>query len=153
MKQLLDQKQKPRGIVLGIVENIFLPGRLFGRLRFERRPKIAGCHAVKPVRLLAETLAQSAWRQGQQAADGFDAELEQHIAERGLDVQAVEWHFARGDVFLGAIAKDRDSLSRLGDGIAAEARETDSEIGGESARTQIAVHGVSPLLWRTVKML
>ena len=56
-------------------------------------------------------------------------------------------------VFLGGIAKDRDPLFRFGDGIAAEAREADGKIGGESARAQILVYGVGPFLRRGVEML
>ena len=107
MKQLLDEKQQPRSVALGIVEKIFLPGRLFGRARFERRPEIAGGHAIKPMRFLAEALAQPARRQRQQTADGFDAELEQRIAKLGLDVQAIERHIARRVALFGGIAKNR----------------------------------------------
>ena len=83
----------------------FLPRRLFGRARFERRPEIAGGHAVKPMRLLAEALAQSARRQRQQAADGFDAELEKRIAKLGLDVQTIERHGAAPRCFSSAASR------------------------------------------------
>ena len=48
--------------------------------------------------------------------------------------------------FLGGITKNRDALFPLGDGISAEARETDGKAYRESLGAQIFMNGVSPLL-------
>src|SRR4026209_2673198 len=95
MKQLLDQKQQPRSVIVRLVEQIFLPRRLFDHARFERRPEIAGGHAIEAMRLFAEALAQPSRRQRKQGADGFDTELEQRVTKLGLDIQAIERHRER----------------------------------------------------------
>ena len=110
MQQLLDQKQQPRGVVFRIVENIFLSCALFHCLRLERRPEIAGGHAVKSMCCCAEALAQPARRKGEQSADGFNAELKKYIAELGFDIQAIERHRACAAALFGGIAKDRNPL-------------------------------------------
>src|ERR687891_353420 len=153
MKQLFDQKQQPDRVIFGIVENVFLYRRLIRRAWFERRPQIAGSHAVKTMRLFAETFAQSSRRERKQGADSFHAELEKRIAKLGLDVQAAQRHFARDALFLSGIAKNRDAFFRLDDGIAAEAREADRKIYCESLRPQIFVNGIGPLSRRSVEAL
>ena len=153
MEQLLDQKQQPGAVALGVVENYRLARRFHWRVRRQRRPQFAGSHAVETISFLAETLAQPARRQGQQRADGGDAELEQRIAKLGLDVQTVERHSAGRLSFFSGIAKDGDPRLGFGDRIAAEAAETDGEIGIESLGCEILLYDAGPLFGRSIETL
>ena len=153
MEQLFDQKQQPGAVALSVIENSRLPRRFHRHARRQRRPQIAGGHAVQTMGLFAKALAQPARRQGQQRADGGDAELEQRIAKLGLDVQTVERHGAGRLLFLDCIAKDGDSRFRLGDRITAEAAETDGEIGVKTLSGEILLHGAGPLLGRSIEAL
>ena len=153
MEQLLDQKQQPDAVALGVVENYRLARRFHWRVRRQRRPQFAGSHAVETMSFLAETLAQPARRQGQQRADGGDAELEQRIAKLGLDIQTVERHGAGRLPFFSGVAKDGDPRFGFGDRIAAEAAETDGEIGIESLGAEILLYDAGPLFGRSIETL
>src|SRR5215204_1872687 len=96
MEELLDQKQQPRAVALGIIEENFLARRFQWHARRQRRPQFAGGHAVQMMSLFAEAFAQPARRQGQKRADGGYTELEKRIAKLGLDVQTLERHVAGG---------------------------------------------------------
>ena len=63
VEQLLDEKEQPRSVIFRIVEDTVLPHRLLGLVGMERRPEIAGSHAVETICLRPETLAQSHRRQ------------------------------------------------------------------------------------------
>src|SRR5258705_10437294 len=153
MQQLLDQKQQPRGVVFRIVEDIFLLCALFHCLRLERRPEIAGGHAIKSMRCFAEALAQAARWKGEQSADGFNAELKKYIAELGFDIQTIERYRVCAAALFGGIAKDRNPFFRFGDGVTAEAREAERKIRRESLDAQIFMYGVSPFQRRSIETL
>src|SRR5829696_4638866 len=145
MKQLLDQKQQPRAVALGMVEENSLARRFQWRARRQRRPQFAGGHAVQPMSLLAEPFAQPARRQGQKRADRGDAELRQCIAKVGLDIQTVERHGTGRLLFFSGIAENGNPRFRFSDRITAEAAETDDKIGVKSLGGNILLYSAGPL--------
>jgi hypothetical protein len=133
--------------------------RIFCRRRFQwharrqRRPQFAGGHAVQMMSLFAEAFAQTDRRQGQKRADSGYAELEKRIAKLGLDVQTLERHVAGGVPFFSGIAKDGNPHPGFSQRIAAEAAETDGEIGVKSLGGKILLYSAGPLFWRSKETL